>query len=117
MGKDVKRVRGECVQWDEERAFGFIQMDGKVKGEDLFVHCKDVQGADSLRVGGRVECEVGVNPENGKKIAVRVTVIKDAPSANRIRGSQTRSYKRTPNRKRRLKRGAKTPAKRRKMRF
>merc|ERR1712087_698386 len=69
-----ERLRGECTSWNTEKGFGFIHIDD---GESVFVHSTDIQGADKLRRGDRVEFEVCVNFKHKKKKAVRVVQIED----------------------------------------
>ena len=65
------------MQWQNDGGFGFIKTDG---GQEIFVHCRDVQNADGLQNGDRVEFQIAVNlRETGKNRAVRVIKIGDAP--------------------------------------
>ena len=55
-----------------DRGFGFIKTE---QGEDLFFHHNELQGVDynSLRVGQRVEFEIG-RRHDGRSQAVRVRI-------------------------------------------
>merc|ERR1711920_337975 len=69
-----ERVKGEFVDWNDQKGFGFIKIDD---GEEIFVHCQDVRDGDTLRRGDRVEFQVNVEPKSKRTRAVRVVKIDD----------------------------------------
>lgn len=57
-----------------DRGFGFIAVDGKTDGKDLFFHSNELQDGikfEDLREGDKVQFEVGSSPkgENATKVS------------------------------------------------
>lgn len=60
--------RGKLLSFDHRKGYGFIRSES---GEDVFVHCSDVQdGYDDLSEGDYVSFELSTN-EKKRAIAVK----------------------------------------------
>jgi len=77
-------MKGTVKFFNTEKGFGFARPDDR--GSDVFVHIRQVTGADHLLEGDRIEFEMGTNERSGKPQAVSVRLLKqngsDDPAAN-----------------------------------
>merc|ERR1712113_956726 len=54
--RESQRSTGKCISWNDEKGFGFIEMDD---GEDkVFVHSKCILDGDALDEGERLQFEL-----------------------------------------------------------
>ena len=72
---------GVVLRWNSEKGFGFIQPDGG--GDDVFVHCKSIQGGTTeLPQDGRVSYRLQFDKRAGKERAEQVRLLRDAQDVN-----------------------------------
>jgi CspA family cold shock protein len=64
---------GRILQYDVERRFGFILLDGG--GKDVFFHDSSVMSDVELTKGQRVSFEITTDDRNGKLRADKVRVL------------------------------------------
>ncbi|MDA9504787.1 hypothetical protein XI09_08630 [Bradyrhizobium sp. CCBAU 11386] len=63
---------GEVKNWNGERGFGFLRVDG----HDVFGHVSALpRGTTSLEVGAHVGFEIGINKRTGKPMATNVRLV------------------------------------------
>jgi cold shock protein len=69
---------GTVVRWNEERGFGFLQIDGSSsEGSDVFLHTVELQRSGIARVGrGDRLAFIVVPGKNGKPSAVEVEEVR-----------------------------------------
>lgn len=63
---------GEVKNWNGERGFGFLRVDG----HDVFCHASALPlGTRALEVGQHVGFEIGLNDRTGKPMATNVRLV------------------------------------------
>lgn len=92
---DGDRHRGVVRWFSSAKGYGFVQLEGGVEGEDLFVHQTSIvaEGFRSLRPGEAVEFNIEIG-EDGKRKAVKVTGPSGAPPQGAPRRPNYRYYDR-----------------------
>jgi len=65
-------LTGTVKKFMEDKGFGFITPDDG--GDDVFIHIKQCNGAESLNVGDAVSYDKEWNDRNGKYAAANCTV-------------------------------------------
>ena len=61
-------VNGTVARWLDGKGYGFIKGED---GKDIFVHCSEIQGKNSLREGEKVEFEILEGPRGPKATKVK----------------------------------------------
>jgi len=61
-------VNGTVARWLDGKGYGFIKGED---GNDIFVHCSEIQGKESLREGEKVEFDVIEGPRGLKAVKVK----------------------------------------------
>ncbi len=61
-------VNGTVARWLDGKGYGFIKGED---GKDIFVHCSEIQGKESLREGEQVEFDVIEGPRGLKAVKVK----------------------------------------------
>ncbi|MBS3788535.1 cold shock domain-containing protein [Candidatus Bipolaricaulota bacterium] len=74
-GCKVEGGQGRVKMVNQERGFGFIQVEG---GEDVFVHVSEMNGNWPPEEGDLVGFKLGLNPVSGELQAVSVTNLTEA---------------------------------------
>jgi len=60
---------GEVKNWNDERGFGFLRVDG----HDVFCHISSLpRGTTRLEVGAHVAFDIGINERSGRPMATNV---------------------------------------------
>ena len=67
---NTKRVKGVCIKWIDNKAFGFVACNINDSDKDAFVHKYDLANCDKLNIGDKVSLTPIWTPNGRKGIQV-----------------------------------------------